>query len=117
MFLFNMEETIYKIQEELRAGRLVNDPHQCAEFVASLSGELSFYLSQLAELEKNKPADWLVMRKEHKSDNATEKAWERTERGIEAQWFRSRIKRINALLVGLKTLLKMAEMEMRNLSK
>ncbi len=108
-------EKIDQITQDLREGRLVNDPHTCAEYVGSLSGELSFYLAQLAELEKNKAADWLAMRKDYKSDTATDRAWEKTEKGIEAEWYKSRIKRISVLLTGLKTLIRMAENEQRNL--
>lgn len=108
-------ETIDNITKELREGVLTNDPHRCAEYVGVLSGELSFYLGQVSELEKNKPVEWLELRKGFKSDNACEKAWERTEVGVSISWYKVRIKRIIALLGGLKTLIKNCQTEQMNL--
>lgn len=110
-----MEEKINLIEKELRDGILNNNPHLCAEYVASLCGELSFYLSKQGEIEQNRAKNWLEIRKEHKSDTATTKAWSLTEDGISYEWYENRIKRIKALLTGLRSLLKMAELEIHNI--
>ena len=108
-------ETIDKIESEIRSGELNNNPHLCAEYVGSLSGELSFYLGQQGEIEQNRAKNWLEIRKNYKSDTQTTRAWELTDKGIEYSWFETRIKRIKALLTGLKTLIRMAESEQFNL--
>ena len=114
-----MTEIIDTIQNELREGTLVNDPHGCAEKVAILSGELSFYFGMIAEIEKKRPDEWLEMRNsgKYKSDAATDRAYRLTECGRELDWYQSRIKRLLALLRGLKTLIRVSELEIQNLGK
>lgn len=108
-------ENIDKIQSELKKGELTQNPHLCCEYVASLCAELSFYLAEQSKIEQERAKNWLEIRKEYKSDTQATKAWEITEKGIEFEWFENRIKRIKALLTGLKTLIKMAENEQFNL--
>jgi len=108
-------ETIDKIEKELREGELNNNPHLCAEYVASLCAELSFYLSKQGDIENLRNKNWLEIRTAYKSDTQAEKAWGTTEKGIEHAWYEVRIKRIKALLTGLKTLIRMAESEQHNL--
>lgn len=114
-----MQETIDTIQEELRTGRLNENPYLCSEYVAKLSGELSFYLSMCAELDKKRPTQWLELRNsgKYKSDTATDRAYSLTEDGIQLDWYNSRIQRIKALLQGLKTLIRAAELEANNLGR
>jgi len=107
-------ETIEKIEQELRSNELISNPHQCAEYIATLSGELSFYLAKISDIEKLHPHQWLALRKEQKSDASTDKAWQRTEEGIEHNWYESRIKRIKALIGGLRAIIRNAEAEQFN---
>ena len=109
------QDTINKIEQSLRIGQLNDNPHLCAEYVASMSGELSFFLSQQGEIAKDRAENWLEIRKNCKSDTQAEKEWSLTEKGIGYAWYEVRIRRIKALLVGLKTLIRMAESEQRNL--
>jgi hypothetical protein len=110
-----MIDTIDKIENEMRAGELTENPGQCARYVASLSGELSFYLAQQGKTLESRAKNWLTLRKEYKSDNQAEKAWTITQEGIDYTFYDLRIKRVKALLVGLKTLIKNAEAEQMNL--
>ena len=114
-----MTEIIDQIQNELRSGTLVNDPHGCAEYVAILSGEMSFYLAQMSEIEKKRPDEWLEMRNsgKYKSDTATDRAYKLTECGRGLDWYQNRIKRLVALLRGLKTLIRASELEINNLGR
>jgi len=109
-------ETLDLIQDSLRNGELLNNPSLCADHIATLSGELSFYISMQGEIEKNRATQWLSMRKDHKSDTATDRAWSLTEKGIEYEWYESRIKRIKAILTGLKTIIRKCELESMNLN-
>lgn len=108
-------ENIDIITSQLKNGELTQNPHLCAEHVATLSGELSFYLSKQGETVQDRLKNWLEIRKNCKSDTQAEKEWSLTEKGIEYVWYENRIRRIKALLVGLKTLIKMAENEQFNL--
>lgn len=104
-------ETIDKIQNELKSGELNLNPRLCNEYIGILAGEMSFYIAQSSEIEKNRPHTWLKMRQEHNSDTATDRSWERTEDGVNLNWYNSRIKRIKSLITGLKALVKNAENE------
>lgn len=111
-----MTETIDKIQEELRAGTLIQSPGICSQYIATLSGELSFYLGQISEIEKNRPESWLKLRQsgDYNSDTATDRAWTRTDEGKQHEWYRGRISRIKSLIGGLKALVRNAENEQIN---
>ena len=111
----NQDDTIVKIEGSLRTGALNDNPSSCAEYVGILSGELSFYLSMQGEIAKDRAENWLEIRKNCKSDTQAEKEWSLTEKGIEYAWYEVRMRRIKALLVGLKTLIRMAEAEQHNL--
>lgn len=100
---------IDQVQEALRGRELLNNPHLCAEYRSQLSGEYSYLVGQLEEIKANKPLIWLEMRKEHKSDSATDKAYEATESGIAEIKLRGSIKRIEKLMQGLNSLIKVAE--------
>ncbi len=112
-------EFIDRIQEQLRSGELVGNPHGCAEAVAQLSGEISFYLAQMAEIEKKRPTEWLELRNsgKYKSDTATDRAYKLTDAGKELDWYQTRCKRLKALLTGLKTLIRASELEANNLGR
>lgn len=111
-----MNETIDIIENQLRSGELILNPILCGQHVATLSAELSFYYGQISEIQKNRPTLWLKMRNsgEYKSDTATDRAWGMTEDGVNHEWFDGRIKRIKALITGLKALIRNAENEENN---
>lgn len=111
----NIKETIQKVEDDMRDEVLTENPHQCAQYVALLSGDLAFYLGKQGIIAHRKAKTWLLIRDKYKSDNQAEKAWELTEDGIEYNWYENRIKRIKALLTGLKTLIRNAESEQHNL--
>lgn len=108
-------ENIDQIENKLRKGELILDPHGCAQFVAQLSGELSFYLSKQGDIAQQRSKNWLEIRKTCKSDTQAEKEWSITKEGIEYAWYEVRIKRCKSLITGLKVLIKNAELEQMNL--
>lgn len=101
------------IQDRMKAGNLT--PHEAAELRARLSGEYSFVAGQLEQILARKPAWWNAHREHFKSDTACERSWEGTEDGINEVGLRLRMKRIDALRSGLKTLIEIAQGEARNL--
>lgn len=108
-------DTIKTTEEALRNGELSNNPHGCAEAKAKLSGEFSFLMGQLEEILSHKPAQWNVIRLKHKSDKACDKVWEATPEGINEMGLRLRVKRIGVLISALNTLIRMAELEAKNI--
>jgi len=98
----------------LKNGEFSN-PHLAAEWKAKLAGEFSFLMGRLEEILKNKPKWWNENREKHKSDNQCEKAWEQTLEGIDEMGLKLRTKRIAVLISALNTLIRICEMEVKNL--
>lgn len=107
-------EIIQEVENALRGGTLLNNPHLCADYRAQLSGEYSYLVGQLEEIKSSKPLVWLEMRKSHKSDSATDKAYEATVDGITEVKLRGQIKRAEKLISGLGSLIKVASDEAHN---
>lgn len=105
---------IEQVQEALRDKSLLSNPHLCAEYRSQLAGEYSYLVGQLEELKATKPLVWLEMRKEFKSDSATDKAFDATGVGVEAIKLHGLIKRCEKLISGLGSLIKVAEGASRN---
>lgn len=103
-----------EIENNLKSGIYKNNPHQCAEDRARLSGEYSFYAGQLEEVLSRKPSLWNSMRNNHKSDTACERAYEQTEDGINEIGLRLKLKRIEKMMSGMSSLIKIAEGEAHN---
>lgn len=95
-------------------GSLISNPHLCAEYRSMLSGEYSYLVGELEEIKSIKPLVWLEMRKLHKSDSATDKSYEATESGLKEDKLRSEIKRIEKLISGLGSLIKVADGAVHN---
>ena len=104
----NLEE----IQKDLIEGQ--NSPHTLAEYRIILSGEYSFVVGQLEEILKVKPAKWNELRREQKSDKATERIWEATIDGLNETGLRWRLKKIEKMMGAIGSLLRVAENEAKN---
>ena len=108
-------DNLLKVENLIRAGQLNNNPHLVAEYKAKLAGEFSFFMGLLEDILTRKPSWWVAQRKEYKSDSACDKSWEMTEDGINEMGLRLRIKRCEKLINALGTLLKVVEMEIKNI--
>jgi len=109
-----MNENITRIQDGLRSGYYANNPHLAAEDRAVLSGEYSWIMGQLENILARKPATWNTMRPKHKSDTACEREYEATTDGIDEAGLKLRAKGIEKMMVGLGTLIKLAEQDYKN---
>lgn len=103
-----------EIENNLRNGVYINNPHKCAEDRARLAGEYSFLCSQLEEILSRKPSVWNTIRPNYKSDTACERAYEATEDGINEIGLRLRLKSIEKMMSSMSSLIKIAEGEARN---
>lgn len=110
----NLMDIIIQVENALRDKTLLNNPHACADYRAQLSGTYSYLVGQLEEIKANKPLIWLEMRKDYKSDSATDKAYEATPDGIQEIKLRGAIKRAEKLISGLGSIIKVASDEARN---
>lgn len=107
-------DTIEQVEKKLMSRELLNNPHECAELRSVLSGNYSFIVGQLEEIKARKPIVWLEMRNNFKSDSATDKAYEATESGLAETALRGQLKRIEKMISGLGSLIKVAEGDIYN---
>lgn len=94
-------ENIKKAQEALQTGFV--DPNYAQELRNRLSGEYSFYTTQLTEILSRKPKTWLQLRDASKSDTQADRKYEMTEDGINEIGIRHILKSIEKMLSSLKT--------------
>lgn len=107
-------DNITKIQEELKSGNLNNSPQLCSEYRAVLSGEYSFYAGLLEDIIVCRAQNWSSMRSKHKSDTSTQREWESTPDGVNFVGLEIKLKRIEKLMSGLSSLIKLAEGQAKN---
>lgn len=108
------QDNLAVITKKLQEGDLNTNPILCAEYRAVLSGEYSFYAGHLEEIMKYKPVAWNAKRPEFKSDTACERWWQATEYGINETGINLKLKRIEKMMQGLNSLLKVAEGQSNN---
>lgn len=109
-------ENIKRITEYLRNNEYISSPHQAAEDQAILAGEYAFIMGQLETILMNKPSIWNKVRIQVKSDKAAERIWESSEEGVNEMGFRLRAKSCEKMMSALKTLVRLAEGETKNLT-
>lgn len=107
-------QIIEVVQEALRDRSLVSNPMLCAEYRSQLSGEYSYLVGMLEDIKSQKPLIWLELRKGYNSDSATNKAYDVTGNGMLEIKLRGQMKRIERLISGLNSLIRIAESEARN---
>lgn len=100
------------IQQELMIGQ--KSPHTLAEYKLILSGEYSFVVGQLEDILKTKPAVWNELRKNQKSDKATERVWEASSDGLNEIGLRWKLKKLEKMMGAISSLLRVAEGEAKN---
>lgn len=107
-------ENYQRITQGLKAGHYTTNPHEAALDLAILAGEYSHALGLLEMILQRKPGIWSEMRKNFKSDTACERAWESTADGMSETGLRLREKAIGRMMSALKSLIRIAESEVRN---
>lgn len=107
-------DILEKVQNALREGQLTSNPYLCAEYRSLLSGEYSYQAGLLEEIKIRKPQVWLNIRENFKSDTATERGYALTEDGQLEIKLKSRIKRIEKIMQGLNSLIRLAEGEIHH---
>lgn len=106
-------KTVEDIQTELELKEI--DPTTLAHYRNVLSGTYARLSDQLAEIEVQKPAIWGRMRKDHKSDTATERSWGATELGMQEIRLKRQLKKIEKMSSSIKSRLDIYQGEARNI--
>lgn len=90
------------------------DGHWLAEARVELSSLYSYFSGQLEQILFTRPDVWLELRKNTKSDKATDREYEATEDGKKEVIYRYRLKRIEKMLSSFSTMLRLLENESKN---
>lgn len=99
----------------MRIGAYNLNPHEAGLARALLGGEYAFWNARYAEILVRRPQIWGEIRKKHQSDKAADREYESTTDGMDEVGVRLTLKSIEKLMQGLGTLLKLSEMESKNL--
>lgn len=104
--------TLEQIETEMHTA---TSPGRLAELRVLLSAKYARAVNAYEEVLLAKPMIWNEMRKNHKSDTATEREWEATKEGIEERHWKFQIKKIEKMMSAIKTLIDVKTGEAQNL--
>lgn len=107
-------ENIKRIRDGLRAGLYANNPQGAAEDQAILAGEYSWIMGRLEDIVPRKAPIWNNLRKDFKSDTATDRAYDATEDGVNEQILKLRAKGVEKMMSALKSLINIAQGQANN---
>lgn len=93
---------------------MVNSPHEIAEEVVKLSAHFSTCSEQYAQLYETRAKFFLKERENHKSDNATMKAFDVTPEGVRMAQLKAQITSLDKKMSAYKAYLRVMEAEARN---
>lgn len=108
-------DNIIRIQNSLRNSEYNANPAGAAIDRAILSGEFGWIMGQLELILQKKPRIWNALRPNFKSDTACERAWEKTEDGLNEIGLKLRAKSVEKMMVGLSGLIRLAEADKSNI--
>ncbi len=109
------EDNLKRIQDCLRLGMYSSNPVMASEDHAKLAGEYAWLCGQLEDILKTKAQIWAQLRFNQNSDKSADKAWDSTENGINEMGLRLRMKSCEKMLSALKSLIRVAEGQAKNL--
>jgi hypothetical protein len=91
------------------------NPHQLAEARIGLSEEYSRYSGRYAEMVRARAQFFKDHRADHKSDTATQRAFELTDDGVVMEVLKMKLKSIEKTMSAYNTYLRLKENEAKNL--
>lgn len=89
-------------------------PHQLADWRVIIAGAIGTRTTQLQDILQQKPGIWQKMRSNHKSVADTDREWEATDMGIQENWLKLEIKKLEKMSSAIRTSLEVANTEARN---
>lgn len=102
------------MEDELQYLGMDRTPREIAERRVELSSEYSQCADDLSDILEIKATAWLSMRENHKSDKATDMAWDATELGIKEMRLRLKMKALEKKLSAARTYLEVMNTEAKN---
>ena len=90
-------------------------PQQLTETLMRQSAEFGHLSDELADILDTKAVKWVELRKEHKSDTATERAWQATPEGMRETRVKLSLKKLEKQMSAIKTHLKTLSDEAHNM--
>lgn len=90
-------------------------PGELAQILVDLSAEYAFHSLKLEGILLQKPKKWNELRKDYKSDTATDRAWDATDDGLEELHYALTLKRIEKMMSACKTMINVRSDEARNM--
>lgn len=91
------------------------NPGELSEQLVAQAEEYSRISSKLADVLRVKPGVWALLRDSVNSDTAAERAWQRTEEGIQEMECQVRRKALEKTMSALRTRIKVLSDEAHNL--
>lgn len=90
-------------------------PHALAEERVKMAEEYSRYSGMYADYNKKRAVHFRAERPNHKSDTATERAWEITPDGVNMMAIKMKLKALEKQMSASNTMLRLMENESKNL--
>ena len=103
-----------QIESEMLAGDIL--PARLGELRIILGAKYAQAMNQYEDILMQKPSIWNEMRKDYKSDTATDRAWDATQMGIKELHWKFQIKKIEKMMSALKMQWEIVNTEIRNLT-
>jgi len=90
-------------------------PHQLAEERIGMAEEYSRYSGLYAEMIKHRAEHYKNHRHNFKSDTAVQREWEMTEKGVQMEIIKMKLKTIEKKMSATATMLRLLENEAKNI--
>ena len=111
---YNYMDNLKRIRDGLRDGLYANNPQGSADDQAILAGEYAWIMGRLEEIVPRRAPIWNNLRKDYKSDTATDRAYEATEDGVNEQILKLQAKSIEKMMSAFKSLINIAQGQANN---
>lgn len=105
--------TLTEIEEKIRDAK--DSPHALADLRVELSAEFIHRTEEMKHVLRLKPSVWMDMRQNHKSDTATDRAFDATDLGQHEMELRYDLKSLEKSMSAIRGLLDVFNAEARNL--
>src|SRR3989304_2408454 len=99
--------TITEIEQAMLRGQVT--PYKAADYRVSLSANYSKNYGEMEEILLRRPSVWNQLRKDQKSDKATDRVYEGTADGLRLMQLELQCKKIEKMISALSTLIRVAE--------
>ena len=93
----------------------MNTPHMLADERLALSAEYQALSDELADILTFKPAKWILIRQNTKSDTSAEREWQNSKEGTREMVIKLKLKALEKRMSGIRSYLDVLNGESRNM--